>query len=136
MFAPGLCKGSLFDTRYSWTRETRSDFYMFSGYTDAVIEFSKASSSWQIKLYSTNETFAVANATMDYPFGSHVWTLHNDPCFGGGTVVKTLNLNSCKDSEFNCADGQCVPMDDRCDGVIGCDDTSGKVKNDPNPPLI
>ena len=30
----------------------------------------------------------------------------------------------CKDSEFTCDDGQCVPMDQRCDQIANCKDRS------------
>ncbi len=57
--------------------------------------------------------------------------MHNDPCFGEGVeVVATLSLSACSDFEFNCADGQCVPMTARCDGRIDCDDSTGKHKRD------
>ncbi len=55
------------------------------------------------------------------------WTVTNDPCFGDGSVEVQLNLNACSDSEFNCNDGQCVSMADRCDGIINCNDKTGRL---------
>ncbi len=127
-FLLGLCKGSLFDTKYSWTRDTAGDFYVFSGYKNAVLRYHPEESLWRIDLHSTDDTYAVANTT-DYPLGQKEWTVHNDACFGDRTetVVTVLNLNSCNESEFNCADGQCVPMEGRCNGVLDCGDSTGQI---------
>ncbi len=54
-----------------------------------------------------------------------MWRLYNDPCFGEGEVITVLNLNACNVSEFNCADGQCVSMEQRCDGILDCKDNTG-----------
>ncbi len=130
----GLCKKSRFDAKYSWTREKSDDFYILRGYRDALIRYSDADGLWRIVLYSTNETYASTNAT-DYPFGTRRWLVRGDPCFGGGgrgeegaEVEVTLNLNACNGSEFNCRSGQCVPMEQRCDGVLNCMDKSGERK--------
>ncbi len=137
LVSPGLCRGSLLDTKYSWTRDVVDGFYTFRGYRDAVMQFSRERGLWRIALYSTDRTYATANAT-DYPFGRQEWTVVNDPCFGGGDrtgggggggeVLVTLNLNACTDGEFNCADGQCIDMDGRCDGVLDCRDKTGQVQ--------
>ncbi len=121
---PGLCRGSLFDTKYSWTRETEGDFFVFSGYKDAVMSLDDRG-AWQITLHSTNQTYATSNAT-DYPFGQQEWLVYNDPCFGRGKVSAVLNFNACNDSEFNCVDGQCISMEARCDGILHCEDSTGQ----------
>ncbi len=128
---PGLCKGSRFDRKYSWTRDIVGDFYAFSGYKASRLEFDRDAGQWRIGLYygdgDDGETSATVDAT-DYPFGARRWTVRNDPCFGarGSTEVEVeLNLNACNESEYNCADGQCVPIHQRCDGTLNCDDKSG-----------
>ncbi len=121
----GLCRGSRLDTKYSWTRESAHGFYSLNGYKDAVLSKDIEENNWKIALYTTNETFAIANTT-DYPFGFQQWTINNDPCFGQGEVTTILGLNACLASDFNCADGQCIPMESRCDGILNCHDKSGK----------
>jgi len=79
---------------------------------------------WKLQLYSTPDTYALTN-TSDYPFGEHVWTIYNDPCYNEQEITVTLNMNSCTESEFNCADGQCVDITQRCDGKINCHDKTG-----------
>ena len=63
---------------------------------------------------------ATTNAT-DYPIGSRCWDVHSPP-FNG---MVTLNLNACDDEEeYNCADGTCVVIEDRCNGKNDCPDGS------------
>ncbi len=124
LFTAGLCSGSLFDSKYSWTSQIRNNQYVLQGYSNAKI-FKTDESTWNIGLYDTNDTFASIKHP-DYPFGIQTWTVTNDPCFGDGNVEVQLNLNACSDSEFNCNDGQCVSMADRCNGVINCHDKTGK----------
>ncbi len=123
-----MCQGSQFDSRYSWTRELANNFYVLRGYTDAVLQFDTAESLWKLVLYSTNETYATNNAT-DYPFGARRWTVYGDPCFEVDRAEVTLNLNACNESEYNCANGQCISMRQRCDGVLDCKDFTGSVSS-------
>ena len=63
---------------------------------------------------------ALTNAT-DYPIGSRGWDIRS-PQFNGAV---TLNLNACDDEEeYNCADGTCVRIEDRCNGKNDCPDGS------------
>ncbi len=122
----GLCKDSLLDKKYTWTKEVQGGFYVFRGYKNAYMFFSQAESVWKIALYSTNATYAVVNTT-DYPFGLHKWTIHGDACLGGGEKERVLSFSTCCYNEFNCDSGQCVTMERRCDGVLDCADNSGRL---------
>ena len=82
---------------------------------------------WMLQIYGTTDIYATVNAT-DYPFGTMDWEVHNDfKCRNGenGTDLVALNINSCKSDEFNCGDGSCVPINQRCDGDINCPDKTG-----------
>jgi len=79
---------------------------------------------WKLRLYSTNETYGVANTT-EYPFGQQRWTIFNDPCYDEREITVTLNMNACENTEFNCANGHCIDIDKRCDGKIDCEDKTG-----------
>ncbi len=98
--------------------------YILRGYSNSVLFYDEGIAAWTVELHSTDGTYASTNTT-DYPFGEREWTVHGDPCFGEGDVVTTLNLNVCNQSEFNCANGQCVSMYQRCDGVLDCGDKTG-----------
>ena len=39
-------------------------------------------------------------------------------------------MNSCRKEEFNCFDGTCVAMEQRCNGKIDCDDKSDELRCD------
>ena len=69
---------------------------------------------------------------MEYPFGNHEWQLvgENEDCLSGpmdgDPSLVTLTLNACGQQEFNCIDGQCVNITQRCDRRIDCEDKSGE----------
>ncbi len=79
------------------------------------------------QLYSNASIYAVANGT-EYPFGTHQWEVHNEPCYPK-QPIKTLdlNINSCNRSEFNCHDGTCVHIDHRCNGRVECPDKTDEI---------
>ncbi len=125
LYYPGLCSGSSFDAKYSWTTDLVEGRYSFRGYRDTLLHFDAGLQAWKMDLYTTNKTYAVANVT-DYPFGNQEWEVYNDECFGPGEAVTVvLNMNACNDSEFNCDSGLCIPMELRCNGNIDCEDNSG-----------
>ena len=72
------------------------------------------------KLLTKTAYRALTNAT-DYPIGSRCWDVHS-PVFNGGVE---LNMNACDDEkEYNCADGCCVAIEERCNGKNDCPDGS------------
>ena len=73
---------------------------------------------------SNPDVFALTNTT-DYPFGTRPWTVRGDPCYEESELTVWLNMNACNETEFNCADGQCVHVAQRCDGKVDCDDKTG-----------
>jgi len=38
-----------------------------------------------------------------------------------------LDINACNEQEFNCDDGFCVNIDQRCDGKVDCPDKSDEI---------
>lgn len=71
----------------------------------------------------------------DTPLGQMAWEVSGDaPCSGAALALVQLNINACDDSEFNCNDGHCVGIDQRCDGRIDCPDKTGKYSALPPPP--
>ena len=46
----------------------------------------------------------------DYPMGTHMWEIVSP----SSTKWVQMNLNAClKESEYNCADGACIPIESR-----------------------
>ena len=55
------------------------------------------------------------------------WQFYNDPCYDFVTTEVSLNMNACTDEEYNCVDGHCIDIEQRCDGKIDCPDRTGKA---------
>ncbi len=125
----GFCPGSKFDTQYSWTQFPMLDGrYTFSGYTDTRLFYVASLDQWRLQLYSNSSIYATVNQT-EYPFGTLEWTVFNEPCYlDGPTKSVSLNINACNAFEFNCHDGSCVEIDQRCDGRVHCPDKSGTTR--------
>ena len=58
--------------------------------------------------------------------GTSLWTFYNDSreCSPLTSYQLMLTLTGCRDEEFTCKNGDCVPMETRCDGKVDCEDTS------------
>ena len=122
----GLCWGSDFDNQYSWTGTMINDRHSFSGYTDTILFFDAGMGKWKLQLYSDPDKFAVMEGgSEEYPFGDQHWFFTDDSC-QKGSHDSVLSMSACVVSEFQCKDGQCIPMMNRCDGKINCQDKSGK----------
>ncbi len=102
------------------------DRHSFRGFKDTMLRFDQENTQWRMDLYSTEEAYATTNAE-DYPFGIHEWEIVGDPCYNkGNATVVSLNINACNESEFNCNDGYCISIDQRCDGKVQCPDKTGE----------
>ena len=107
----GLCLKTNFDVRYTWTGE-RSQFgnsakYLFRGSSKSFIYFDEITQLWTIKLYSTDESYAVCKycSLKQYPLGVNEWEIHNDIC-GNDTDTVILSFSTCNTvDEYNCWDG-------------------------------
>ncbi|XP_053633497.2 uncharacterized protein [Cherax quadricarinatus] len=65
----------------------------------------------------------LATATMSTykPMGRHLWRdAHTN-------TTKTMVLTVCKQEEFTCNDGWCIPLSSRCNGVNDCGDDSDEL---------
>ncbi len=126
MFLKGLCHEPKFDHQYSWfTDPDDLGFYSFRGYKDTKLSFDSKLQQWKFQIYSNSSIYAIANAT-NYPVGTLEWEFHGEPCYAYKVTRLDLNLNTCNDTEFNCQDGSCIPLEQRCDRRVDCDDKSGK----------
>ena len=120
----GLCFKSKFDAKYSWTKDFVNGYYSFRGYSDTDFVMNDNKESWSLQLISNPNITAEVNST-DYPFGLMKWTIRNEPCYDETERETWLSINSCSQGDFNCDNGQCIGMADRCNGRIDCDDKSG-----------
>ncbi|XP_059095252.1 uncharacterized protein LOC131890013 isoform X2 [Tigriopus californicus] len=125
----GLPKNSKMDSKFSWTGEipSNSNRYILQGYTDSLIFWDVQTQSWKLELSSNKSIYAEADASENYPLGLQNWTFHNAPELGRSPASFTLSLSACNEEEFNCANGVCISMSERCNNVINCPDKSDEI---------
>ena len=106
---------------FSWTGDMINGRYAFAGFQKSQIFGDDVEQKWRLELYQNKSVYAVS-MNNEYPFGIGQWSIVNDDC---AEPNKTLNLNGChRFKEFNCDDGTCVMMNQRCDGKTDCPDKS------------
>ena len=120
----GLCQDSVFDKAYI-IMGTRDGQPLFRGLTKSTLAYNFEDDSWKI----TNYDDLTVSATLfrnNVFVGIRRWEVKNDVgCFEfNETKTINLSLHFCNDEEFNCDSGECIPMEQRCDGRAQCWDTS------------
>ncbi len=85
--------------------------FLLSGYYDSEIYFDETTESWRIGLTTDSELYAVANiSTRSPPLGNICFTPSAE--LGGPDLI--VNINPCDDdTDFNCQDGSCIPIEKR-----------------------
>ncbi|XP_071538488.1 uncharacterized protein [Panulirus ornatus] len=81
---------------------------------------------WEMFDTSSNELIAVLSLASEsmYPIGRHNWTLTESMCGIDRLDEIKLSLSICKNSEFTCSNGDCIPKEKRCDTKNDCVDFS------------
>ena len=94
--------------------------FSFFGYTSCKIAYDNVTVTWKIEVLSDSKKYAITNGTLP-PFGTRNYLLSDD--LGGGNI--SLNINACVDeTEYNCNDGGCISIEERCDSKFDCMDRS------------
>ena len=98
---------------------------IFRGIKQTTIWFDPAQKTW-ILTNAWTKTKGISNAQkVSYAMGRQSWEITGDRhCNEGRPYTALLKLTACKDSEFTCYDGICVPMENRCDQTSDCSDNS------------
>ena len=89
------------------------DHYKFTGYTNSFVKFNyTGNEEWSIRFYGEygdNSTYATIVGP-DYPIGTLMWKIVSP----SSNRTVEMDFNACQeDSEYNCADGACIPIDKR-----------------------
>ena len=84
---------------------------------------------WEVKHISSNITATSTTGYNSHALGRHTWTISgNTRKFGKNSYVADLKLTLCSEEEFTCRDGDCVKMDQRCDQIPNCKDSSDEIE--------
>ena len=83
--------------------------------------------------FRNSSIYAICNETecLPYPFGRKEWyVFHDEGCLLPFQFVSktTLSFTSCPQEKFNCWDGNCIDMSEKCDGTNDCMDKSDEFQ--------
>ena len=126
----GLCPSTALEGDVFTPVNKRPDGSLaYLGLGKTNINYDEASHRWILTKLDDPEqrTWASSSATKGSGLlGSSEWTFHNDSreCSSTASYQLTLTLTGCLGEEFTCTNGDCVPMETRCDGKVDCEDTS------------
>ena len=115
-------------------KQERSDYFLVVsllrhlGWQSVVLTYNSTVGSWEFRKLLTKSIIAHTNVTEDYPLGVRTWYFPSKPP-GGKEREKLLSLSVCGDNEYSCYNGECIPMEAKCDNEINCEDRSDKGKS-------
>ena len=130
----GLCSASNLDSIF--TMKNESNRIQFKGMTGTEIVLDDG--EWKAnttKDQKKTKSVSILASPGSYLLGKHDWIISRDSkvcsqdslaptTVSAQTYRVSLKLSSCDDNEFTCWDGECVPMEARCDQVFDCSDQS------------
>ena len=125
----GLCPDSMVDTLFA-PQNLGSDItqLVFRGFKQTTIRFNPLQKVWTLTNAWSNTTGISSAPKASYAMGVHSWSIVGDQrCNEGQPYTTQLKLTACKDGEFTCYDGLCVPMEKRCDQMFDCSDNSDEM---------
>ena len=122
----GLCSSSNLDRVYTPENRPGNGQTVIYGLVRSWIEYSESDNKWVLSMYGQNTTAQSKASKRSFLLGKHSWTVEGDNfnCNEGKPYTTQLKLTGCKEGEFTCSDGQCIPMERRCDQLPDCRDES------------
>ena len=128
----GLCNDSLIDIYYQ-PMNNPSDVRTIHLYgLRTNIQYVEERNLWKLSVASKNNVTARSKASLkSFTLGRHNWTINGDEnCnerIDRSTYTKELKMSGCNETEFTCNNGQCVAMEQRCDQLPHCRDSSDEM---------
>ena len=118
----GLCSDSIFDDRYTLTKEYSEGKPIIRGYFRTTLAWttdgsggssSDGNGSWRLTSLLSNTSYASLNSksSSTYPFGRQEWTVFKDGCASGEDRPVNLTLTTCTEGMFTCDSGDCIDLD-------------------------
>ena len=129
----GMCKDSKLETLWTPNNFGEQGFFGYNADKYCEIKYNKTNFLWEVKRYGEEKIeFWGTNpaSTASGLLGIHEWTLYNESkkCTTEFESKIMLSLTACNDEEFTCNDGQCIPMESRCNGKLDCFDESDELE--------
>ena len=121
----GLCKNSRIDREYVLaSKPTGNVSELTLVGQNSHIKYTTVD-YWQLFVHNgrTSATSKVNKGSL--LLGTNLWRIDKDPiCNGSNSFDLNLSFNTCDWEEFNCQNGDCVDILNRCDGKFDCLDAS------------
>ena len=121
----GLCEQSTVDRKYRLVQSpTPGQKNTYVGAQGWKMVYSEELNVWTVshRLYPDKNLTMKSNDRL--PAGRFRWEIANSTCNEGLTEIRTLQVSNCREDQFTCDDGSCVPMLGRCDSIGHCEDVS------------
>ena len=105
------------DRQYFWTREIYNGKYVFKGIQENELRYQK--SKWIV--VDSSDKQIIFLDTKKYPFGKSTWQVTETG------IQLMLSFDGCTGKQFNCDDGNCIDIKQRCNGRYECLDQSDET---------
>ena len=127
----GLCNNSAIETFY-WPRNNPTQIRKLKVIgLQSEIEHDAQSGLWRLSVVGQNVTAISKTSLSSFTLGRHNWTITGDKgCnkdINSDFYTTELKMSGCADGKFTCNDGQCISLDQRCDQLPNCRDTSDEM---------
>ena len=82
--------------------------------------------AWRLSVLGSNVRGYSWVSHVSYALGKYNWTIKGEKaCSNGSPAIRIqLKLTGCQEGNFTCDNGQCIPMEKRCDQIPDCRDKS------------
>ena len=82
--------------------------------------------AWRLSVLGSNVTGYSWVSHVSFALGKYNWTIKGEKaCNHGSPYIRLqLKLTGCQQGNFTCDNGQCIPMENRCDQIPDCRDKS------------
>ena len=106
---------------------TGEEFYL--GDKKSSIRYNKEVEAWNLTSLGKPDLFLTSQALRTTVlFGRQKWTMYNEPkCSTESPYELDLQLTACSQEEFNCRNGTCIAMAQRCNQKKDCSDGSDEM---------